>query len=245
MRSQAPYHRRIAKMLENNPHFILINDAFPQMGAKLKCFWGSAEFVSYMEFCGNYARYAPEKGFPVAVHNALVGLSEQHEKEYPQLYSKLDDNPDFNVIKDLFPQFGVNLKRHWGKKTFLIYVEDLLRDARAGGQKGFPSEAETALASLSEQHRKAHPMLLPLLDYNADFKVIDQAFPHIGSKIKLYWGQRQFANYMNELLHGTRGGKRRGFPSDVLTALGNLFEQHNKVYPPLLPKADVWEMAKD
>ena len=232
-------------MLENNPHFILINDAFPQMGAKLKCFWGSAEFVSYMEFCGNYARYAPEKGFPVAVHNALVGLSEQHEKEYPQLYSKLDDNPDFNVIKDLFPQFGVNLKRHWGKKTFLIYVEELLRDARAGGPKGFPDEAVSALVSLSEQHRKAHPMLLPLLDYNADFKVIDQAFPHIGSKIKLYWGQRQFANYMNELLHGTRGGKRRGFPSDVLTALGNLFEQHNKVYPPLLPKADVWEMAKD
>ena len=232
-------------MLENNPHFIVINDAFPQMGAKLKCFWGRAEFVSYMEFCRNYARYAPKKGFPAAMHDALFGLNEQHEKENPQLYSKLDDNPDFNVIKALFPQFGANLKRHWGKKIFLIYVEELLRDARAGGQKGFSAEFVTALASLSEQHRKAHPLLLPLLDYNPDFKVIDQAFPHIGSKIKLYWGQRQFATYMNELLHDTRGGTRRGFPSDVLTALGNLFDQHNKAYPPLLPKADVWEMAKD
>ena len=232
-------------MLENNPHFIVINDAFPQIGAKLKSFWGSAEFVSYMEFCRNFARYAPKKGVPAAVHNALLGLSEQHENENPQFYSRLDDNPDFIVIKDLFPQFGVYLKRHWGKKTFLIYVEELLRDARAGGEKGFPAEAVTALASLSEQYHKAHPMLLPLLDYNSDFKVIDQAFPRIGSKIKLYWGQRQFATYMNELLHDTRGGKRRGFPRDVLTALGNLFDQHNKAYPPLFSKADVWEMAKD
>ena len=232
-------------MLENNPLFLVINDAFPQIGAKLKSFWGSAEFVSYMEFCRNYARHAPKKGFPVAVHNALLGLNEQHEKENPQIYSKLDDNPDFNVIKDLFPQFGVNLKRHWGKKTFLIYVEELLRDARAGGQTGFPAEAVTALVSLSEQHRKSHPMLLPLLDYNADFKVIDQAFPRIGGNIKLYWGQGQFAPYMNELLRSTRGGRRRGFPSDVLTALGNLFDQHNKAYPPLLANADVWGMAKD
>ena len=232
-------------MLENNPFFIVINDAFPQIGAKLECFWGSAEFVSYMEFCRNFARYAPKKGFPAMVYDALLGLNEQHEKENPQFYSKLDDNPDFNVIKDLFPQFGVSLKRHWGKKTFLIYVEELLRDARAGGSKGFPAEAVSALVSLSEQHRKAHPMLLPLLDYNPDFKVIDQAFPRIGGNIKLYWGQRQFAPYMNELLHDTRGGKRRGFPRDVLTALGNLFDQHNKAYPPLFSKADVWEMAKD
>ena len=232
-------------MLENNPFFIVINDAFPQIGAKLESFWGSAEFVSYMEFCRNYAKYTPGKEFPAAVHNALLGLNEQHEKEYPQIYSKLDDNPDFNVIKDLFPQFGVNLKRHWGKKTFLIYVEELMRDARAGGPKGFPDEAVSALVSLSEQHRKAHPMLLPLLDYNADFKVIDQAFPRIGGNIKLYWGQGQFAPYMNELLRSTRGGGRRGFPSDVLTALGNLFDQHNKAYPPLLANADVWGMAKD
>ena len=231
-------------MLENNPFFIVINDAFPQIGAKLESFWGSAEFVSYMEFCRNYAKYTPGKEFPAAVHNALLGLNEQHEKEYPQIYSKLDDNPDFNLIKDLFPQFGLNLKRHWGKKSFLLYVEELLRDARAGGQNGFPAEAVTALVSLSEQHHKAHPMLLPLLEYNSDFKVIDQAFPRIGSQIKLYWGQRQFGTYMKDLLHGTRRGVRKGFPTDVLTALGNLFDQHNKAYPHLLPEANLWEMAK-
>jgi len=79
-----------------------------------------------------------------------------------------------------------------------------------------------------------------MLDNNPQFNVVTQAFPHIGVKIKAYWGQASFVPYMEGLLHGTREGTRRGFQADVLMALHHLAEQHKAAYPHYVVSDDFW-----
>ncbi|OQW89300.1 MAG: hypothetical protein BWK72_05005 [Rhodoferax ferrireducens] len=79
-----------------------------------------------------------------------------------------------------------------------------------------------------------------MLDNNPQFNVVTQAFPHIGVKIKEYWGQASFVPYMEGLLHGTREGTRRGFQADVLMALHHLAEQHKAAYPNYVVSDDFW-----
>lgn len=79
-----------------------------------------------------------------------------------------------------------------------------------------------------------------MLENNRQFDVVNLAFPHIGAKIKEYWGRDNFVAYMEGLLHGTRGGTRRGFHTDVLMALHYLAEQHKVAYPQFVVSDDFW-----
>ncbi len=82
-----------------------------------------------------------------------------------------------------------------------------------------------------------------MLELNPHYSAINQAFPHIGSKLKLYWGHQDFTRYMSELLHDTRNGQRRGFPFEVVVALTLIAEDHRQLFPHLDPRTDVWSMA--
>ncbi len=79
-----------------------------------------------------------------------------------------------------------------------------------------------------------------MLDNNPQFKVVTQTFPHIGEKIKAYWGRDSFVPYMEGLLHGTREGTRRGFQTDVMMALHHLAEQHKAAYPQYQLSDNFW-----
>jgi len=79
-----------------------------------------------------------------------------------------------------------------------------------------------------------------VLDNNPQFKVLNQTFPHIGEKIKAYWGLASFVPYMEGLLHGTREGTRRGFQTDVMMALHHLAEQHKAAYPQYQVSDNFW-----
>ena len=70
-----------------------------------------------------------------------------------------------------------------------------------------------------------------ILDDNPHFNVINAAFPHIGERLRVYWGQQEFVSYMRELLHNTRGDTRKGFPIEVLVALQSLSDEHDNAYP--------------
>ncbi len=77
-------------MLDENPHFVFINQAFPHIGKKLQTFWGYPEFALYMSSLLQDTRNGSRKGFPFDVLMALNGLSEEHEKEFPQLTTQTD-----------------------------------------------------------------------------------------------------------------------------------------------------------
>lgn len=70
----------------------------------------------------------------------------------------------------------------------------------------------------------------------ADFQVINTAFPHLGKKIRLFWGNPEFVTLMLSLQQDTRGGKRAGFPGPVLLALMSLEEAHDVEFPKLKRK---------
>ncbi len=82
-----------------------------------------------------------------------------------------------------------------------------------------------------------------MLENNPHYSAINEAFPHIGSKMRSYWGHQDFVRYMAELLHDTRNGQRKGFPFDVVVALTSIAEDHCSHFPELDPPDDVWSMA--
>lgn len=82
-----------------------------------------------------------------------------------------------------------------------------------------------------------------MLQDNPAFQAIREAFPHIGSQLAELWGKGGFLPYMDTLLQDDRGGKRKGFPADVLFALSDLADAHKKEFPELRPKGDIWDVS--
>jgi hypothetical protein len=61
-----------------------------------------------------------------------------------------------------------------------------------------------------------------------ELELIDSRFPHIGRPLKLMWGEPEVAIHIDRLLTDTRGGTRRGFPTDVLAALMRIRSHHSR-----------------
>ncbi|MFZ4480205.1 MAG: hypothetical protein ACOYNZ_09995 [Rhodoferax sp.] len=80
-----------------------------------------------------------------------------------------------------------------------------------------------------------------MIENNKNFVVINDAFAHIGRKLKLFWGCPEFNSFIDELQTDTRGGTRAGFPGPVLNALFMLAMEHETAFPNLLGKqSDQW-----
>jgi hypothetical protein len=81
-----------------------------------------------------------------------------------------------------------------------------------------------------------------VIDSSAEFKLINDGFPHVGRRLSLFWGEPEFNPYMEGLLTGGRQGKRQGFPIPVANALLELAERHERQFPPRIvpPKKDNW-----
>jgi hypothetical protein len=72
-----------------------------------------------------------------------------------------------------------------------------------------------------------------MIEDSKNYQLVNAAFPHIGKKIKLFWGYPEFVTLMLNLQTDTRNGKRQGFPGDVLFALMDLEVQHDIEFPHL------------
>jgi hypothetical protein len=72
-----------------------------------------------------------------------------------------------------------------------------------------------------------------MIEKISDYKLINDAFPGIGAKLKLFWGHPEFNALMDELLVYKRGVPREGFPADVLFALSTLDSLHAVAHPKL------------
>ena len=79
---------------------------------------------------------------------------------------------------------------------------------------------------------------------NTDFQIIDRAFPHIGKKLELLWGDTEFHRFVQRLEQDTRQGSRAGFPPDILFALARLVLAHDAVFPDQTPFGQsVWAQS--
>jgi len=152
----------------------------------------------------------------------------------------IENNSDFLLVNQAYPMFGANIRRLWGSKAYVTYTKELLAAASGAAGSGFPREVLHALERLAELHDDQYHDLLPHMDNNSDFKVINEAFPRIGAKLSLFWGRAEFGPYMSDLLHDKRGGNRQGFPFEVLMALHALAEKHNHDYRHLFSAVDIW-----
>lgn len=86
-------------------------------------------------------------------------------------------------------------------------------------------------------------MTLPV--ESQDFKTINEAFPHIGKKLTVFWGEPEFNTLLDELQQNSRGDSRAGFPPAVLLALDSLASAHDSAFPKLARKEkDFWNLSK-
>lgn len=84
-----------------------------------------------------------------------------------------------------------------------------------------------------------------MIEDNYNFKVISVAFPHIGKKLALFWGEPEFNTLMASLQQDDRSGNRAGFPADVLMALHSLAAAHDAEFPALARvELDFWNQSK-
>ena len=75
-----------------------------------------------------------------------------------------------------------------------------------------------------------------MIEDSCFYQTINDSFPHIGKKIKLFWGNPEFVTLMHELQHDSSGKMRAGFPAEVLLALSELETDHNMIFPHLARK---------
>ena len=99
--------------------------------------------------------------------------------------------------------------------------------------------AYIVLLPINELHLMTPPV------ESQDFKVISAAFPRIGEKLALYWGEPEFNTLVDELQQNNRGDQRAGFPADVLLALYSLASNHDSAFPQFARKEkDLWNLSK-
>ena len=75
------------------------------------------------------------------------------------------------------------------------------------------------------------------------YECVNNQFPRIGAAIKLFWGQPEFAPYVEKLLMDNRNESRNGFPGDVAIALHNMLTRHHADFPELTQTGDAVWMA--
>lgn len=68
------------------------------------------------------------------------------------------------------------------------------------------------------------------LIYKKNLSIVNEKFERIGKTIELFWGHKEFPEYVNRLLSDNTA-VRKGFPSDVLMALISLQSLHDKMFP--------------
>jgi hypothetical protein len=66
---------------------------------------------------------------------------------------------------------------------------------------------------------------------NTNFQLINEHFPHIGTKIFYLWSTDALSSYLNELMTDTRDGERQGFPAEIAKAIFRLQQEHDSLFP--------------
>ena len=157
----------------------------------------------------------------------------------------------FRQVSAVRPDIGERVMISWGRAELPGYFREVLACVQPG-KDGWSEALSEVVRALRDLHHQEFPELpasdeaavAEMLAANADFRRVNERFPHIGQRILALWGQPPFTAYLQELEHDTRDGKRTGFPPEVLFALFALQETHNREFPALAPKlTDIWTVG--
>ena len=135
----------------------------------------------------------------------------------------------------------------WGAPEVFPYIHALPRHIA-------PADMDQlqVLLSIAEELRQAHLEEFPDIPWapapeeveiraTEHFPIIDARFPHIGRRLIQTWGSYAFYMYAGTLFTDTRGGSRRGFPPEILSAITRIVKVHEERYPRLDPRrVDIW-----
>ena len=81
---------------------------------------------------------------------------------------------------------------------------------------------------------------------DGNFRTVQERFPAIAKKLRVFWGYPEFVALMHDLQQDTSDRPRIGFPADVLMALLALELAHDAQYPELvLQDRSVWGVRAD
>ena len=81
---------------------------------------------------------------------------------------------------------------------------------------------------------------------DGNFRTLQQRFPVIAKKLRVFWGYPEFLALMHDLQQDTSDSPRIGFPADVLMALLALEQAHDAQFPELVPQdRSVWGVHAD
>jgi len=78
-----------------------------------------------------------------------------------------------------------------------------------------------------------------------DFQLLSDKFPAVAKALGLLRGHPEAATYVTKLLADTRDHARQGFPAEVLTALLNIQEVHQKLVKEPIAEANPWGRQRD
>lgn len=68
-------------------------------------------------------------------------------------------------------------------------------------------------------------------EVRTSYKTIADAYPGIAAKLKLFWGEQEFTDFVHDLINDTREHSRQGFPLAVTSALITLQYWHDHQFP--------------
>jgi hypothetical protein len=69
-------------MIEYNKDFIILNDAFPDLGRRIKFLWGDKLCRTFIHDLLHSTRDGHREGFPQTVSAAIIGLSLKHDADF-------------------------------------------------------------------------------------------------------------------------------------------------------------------
>jgi hypothetical protein len=76
-------------------------------------------------------------------------------------------------------------------------------------------------------------------ELNSNLLTLYATFPRIAKGVEVFWGEKDFPEYINKLLADGRND-RQGFPAEVTTALFALQKLHSASFPEFEDSDDGW-----
>lgn len=151
------------------------------------------------------------------------------------------------------PEIAERLISLQGSAGFGRYVDDLLQKEENGSSGHVDDKVASTLHALKAEHDQSFPRFAARSAVFSEkntvqrekIQMIAATFPHIGKNLVEKWGSRDFCEYISDLFIDRRGG-RQGFPSEILFALLNLRDDHEKEYPEFVREiTNVWVRVAD
>ncbi len=164
------------------------------------------------------------------------------------LKNQMDKLTLLRQLHQQLPTLAENIIIRWGGADLDGHIDELLVNA-SRAKPPLTSDTVAALQVLRDLHIAEFPQFASLtivaitnqLADNSHFKIINDRFRHIGSRVIATWGHATFYQYLEDLFADSRAGQRKGFPEEVGLAIFRLSQQHDETFPKLAAgNTDVW-----